>query len=333
MIFLFERDDVYAERRLHNIPLNHTVIIKRVGPELKKGSRHYLHDPKDPSNPATEPMKRRKLAQYLNANGYCPLEFRHIANDPKAYLNAIAEKAIAGYKAVPRYLWTGALDPRTRRPLHRSTPPENYNCRCVAHPIIIDPKKMAAATSLHSSLDASAFFGESQPRVTELSGLMATHQFVMKNGNVFFGHYVKSGMGSEVWCAVASELVRMTDTKDFEIFELNDPIPFDQLKPGPITSIDAHADLSSFKRTETVLEKAIQSGLEKNVDPFRNDAPEDATHWYRGGLRCAPCWIKEDVSVSPVMYEMFTSEMWLHCRPQQLRVANLVKLADLPVSD
>lgn len=139
MIFIFEKDDVFAERKLHMFKFNHTVIIKREGDEGSKKARFYLADSVDGSA-QTEKMKRGKLARYLNINGYCPLEQRHIAHPAAPYLDKVANAAIVGYRSIPQYVWRTQPDARTTRRTHDVLPPSGINCRCVATPIIIEPK-------------------------------------------------------------------------------------------------------------------------------------------------------------------------------------------------
>lgn len=242
MIFIFEKNDIFGERKVTHIPTGNTFTIKSEFPEKGK-KRFYLFNDfinERAAEPQTS-MKRRQFSGFLNAKGYCPIEQRHIANLLEPFLDKVAKAAIEGDKATPKYLWKHRPDQRTEKERGLNFPPSNINCRCTVKPVVGNDSAASDSRTLRDISDVELFFGcKTSEGIIENSqdetvGLMATHMFTMPSGKIYFGHFVGSGLGSEIWVDIGRKMTRI-HSDSVLINELKEPVPFSELKPGPLSA-------------------------------------------------------------------------------------------------
>ncbi len=250
MIFIFERSDIFDERKLANISTGEPVVIKRVIGGSVKGLFH-LYNPR--TEEFTSPaMKRGKLAKFLNKFGFCPLEKRRIANPAMPFLEEFskefAEEAVRVYKSTPKVICKSQPDPLI-----------GPNCRCVAQPI-----RCVA-----------------QP----IKGLL-------------FG-------GSKIDEVLIDGVVH-SDSED-------------SLNKNSTMSTKEHLDAAKFFGVK-------QEELHK---PCRNNAPDGATHWYKGDAIRSGFWISSKDGFHPAFYD---DGKWHLLKKEVKSGDSLIPVSDLPQS-
>lgn len=123
MIYLFEKRDIQELVQVVHMATRRVWTLVRIDGH-KKDKFTLDTDRMVHSIPVTSPLGRRKMATFLNTNGYVPLGATN-ASDPATFLAEFARQNVEAYKHTPTNQW-----------VHKEDPLVGPNCRCTTAPII-----------------------------------------------------------------------------------------------------------------------------------------------------------------------------------------------------